>query len=356
MSGDIAAAGDIITGALAARAVEPHAGEAHGHGTALCLNCGTRLIGAHCHACGQSGHVHRTVGAIGHEIAHGVFHFEGKIWRTLPMLAFRPGDLTRRYVAGERARFVSPLALFLFTVFLMFATISAFGGEMSDTIVGPNGAQSRKDLIVQREKVRAVLAREEAKRAALVKAGKPTDDQDNDIATLRATIAGLNAVTGAMPAKSDEFSFTDMKTGWERLDHGIAKANANPGLAIYKLQSSAYKYGWILIPLSTPFLALLFLWRRRFGLYDHAIFVTYSLSFMMLLVIALIVAGALSLAEGWIVMAALLVPPIHMFVQLRGAYSLRKRSALWRTIALINFAAFVLTAFLVLLLLRGLTE
>jgi hypothetical protein len=50
-----------------------------------------------------------------------VFHFEGKIFRTLPMLVFRPGALTRRYIAGERARFVSPLALFLFTVFAMFA-------------------------------------------------------------------------------------------------------------------------------------------------------------------------------------------------------------------------------------------
>ena len=53
-----------------------------------------------------------------------MFHFEGKIWRTLPMLAFQPGELTRRYIAGERARFVSPLALFLFSVFLMFAVVA----------------------------------------------------------------------------------------------------------------------------------------------------------------------------------------------------------------------------------------
>ena len=52
---------------------------------------------------------------------HGVLHFEGKIWRTLPLLAWKPGELTRRYIDGERARFVSPIALFLFSVFLMFA-------------------------------------------------------------------------------------------------------------------------------------------------------------------------------------------------------------------------------------------
>src|SRR3546814_17628486 len=45
------------------------------------------------------------------------------------MLLFRPGALTRRYVAGERARFVSPLALFLFLVFVMFAMIHVLAGE-----------------------------------------------------------------------------------------------------------------------------------------------------------------------------------------------------------------------------------
>ena len=66
-----------------------------------------------------------------HDLAHGVLHFEGKIWRTLPLLAWRPGELTRRYVEGERARFVSPIALFLFSVFLMFAVFSLVGGPFT---------------------------------------------------------------------------------------------------------------------------------------------------------------------------------------------------------------------------------
>ena len=49
--------------------------------------------------------------ALWHDLAHGVLHLDGKIWRTLPLLAWRPGELTRRYIEGERARFVSPMAL-----------------------------------------------------------------------------------------------------------------------------------------------------------------------------------------------------------------------------------------------------
>src|SRR5688572_7351846 len=92
-----------------------------------CLNCGTLLAGAYCHACGQREHVPRTLSAFFHDLLHGVFHFEGKIWRTLPMLAWRPGELTRSYIEGQRARFVSPLAIFLFSVFLMFAAFSLIG-------------------------------------------------------------------------------------------------------------------------------------------------------------------------------------------------------------------------------------
>ncbi|PZO74239.1 MAG: hypothetical protein DI640_07660 [Sphingomonas taxi] len=369
MTGDIEAAADIATGALVGRAVEPKAGGAagaragHGPDDALCLNCGTRLLGEHCHACGQSAHVHRSLGGIGHEIAHGVFHFEGKIWRTLPLLILRPGTLTRRYVNGERARFVSPLALFLFTVFLMFATIGAVGGEMTKDFLQDKRPGKTSDYAHEAAKARVALKKIEAQRAAAVKAGATYSGDlittlDQQAGALRTTVRALGVAADMQNgvAYGTVVDLGDFKTGWERLDHGIAKANGNPGLMLYKLQISAYKYSWGLIPLSVPFMALLFLWRRRHHLYDHAIFVTYSLAFMMLLTIVLIVAGVIGVAEGWIVVGAMLVPPIHMFAQLRGAYSLRKRSAAWRTVALLTFAFTVLLAFVVLLLLHGLTD
>ena len=119
--------GEAVTGGMMARAVEPQAGEAADEGDRNCLNCGAVLDGAFCRQCGQKGHVHRSVGAIAHDLVHGVLHLDGKFWRTLPMLAWRPGELTRRYAHGERAKFVSPMALFLFSVFLMFAVFSLAG-------------------------------------------------------------------------------------------------------------------------------------------------------------------------------------------------------------------------------------
>lgn len=355
MAGDIEAAGDLVTGALWAQAVQP-GGEAidAAHAAApLCLNCGTRLIGSHCHACGQAAHVHQSVSAIGHEILHGVFHVEGRIWRTLPMLVVHPGALTRRYIDGERARFLSPLALFLFAVFLFFAAISWVGVDVSDAVSDAATAQHAPRHLdpARAAKVRAAAARLEAQRGALVASGHAAVMVDAEIAALQDA-----ADTAPGPRKSGQFPFLNVHTGWPALDHGIAKANADPGLAVYKLQSSAYKYSWLLIPLSTPVVALLFLWRRRFGLYDHAIFVTYSITFMLLLVTVLTLAGAIGVGGTLIGLAACLIPPIHLYKQLRGTYALRRYQAAWRMVILTGFAFCVLMAFVALLLLHGLTE
>jgi hypothetical protein len=90
-----------------------------------------------------------------------------------------------------------------------------------------------------------------------------------------------------------------------------------------------------------PFLWLLFLHRRRYWrykAYDHIVFVTYSIAFMSIGFIVLTLLRPLGLGEGLAGLAILLVPPIHMYRQLRGAYSLSRWSAVWRTFLLINFA------------------
>lgn len=93
--------------------------------------------------------VHRSFGAIGHDLVHAIFHFEGKLWNTLPLLAWRPGDLTRRYIHGERARFISPLALFLFAVFLTYAVLSMVGagGGVGEEIARAAAEQTRSNAI-----------------------------------------------------------------------------------------------------------------------------------------------------------------------------------------------------------------
>jgi len=47
--------------------------------------------------------------------------FDGRMWRTLFALAFRPGFLTREYLAGRRKRYVRPSRLVLVLAIVLFA-------------------------------------------------------------------------------------------------------------------------------------------------------------------------------------------------------------------------------------------
>ncbi len=343
--------GEAVTGGMAARAVEP----GHGEGDAqegACLNCGGELIGPYCHQCGQKGHVHRTVAAWWHDFLHSVLHLDGKFWRTLPLLAWRPGELTRRYVDGERARFISPLALFLFSVFLMFAVFSAIGGA---TLIDPTGVQA--GFQEQARNAEAHLARVEQERAAAVAARRPTAEIDRRLQTARNEASLMRNVSergieGATVRASD-----DLPSSLRWIEAPIRKANENPALLVYKLQANAYKFSWALIPISVPFLWLLMLhrgrYRREYKAYDHLVFVTYSIAFMSLLLIAFVLVRSIGIRSGLVNFAFMLVPPIHIYRQLRGAYRLGWFSAAWRTFALLIFATLALTIFLLLLIAIG---
>jgi hypothetical protein len=350
MSG-IEGVGEAVTGGMVARAVEPQAGEARHEGGGNCLNCGAALAGPYCHECGQLGHVHRTIHAFWHDLLHGVLHFEGKIWRTLPLLAWRPGMLTRRYIDGERARFVSPLALFLFSVFLMFGVLGTIGGpfrmEVSASPEAAETLQRRADGL-------------EGQRRALAARGQPTAEVEAQLAATRRQLQGIESIRqvarppqkgGAGEAGSSGFH---LETGWAPLDRAFEHVGKNPSLFAYKLQSSAYKFSWALIPISVPFVWLMFAWRRRFKAYDHVVFVTYSLAFMTLLVVALSLIRPLIGSDRPGTLALVLLPPIHMYLQLKGAYALSRIGALWRTVALLVFAGIAGMLYFILLVGLGL--
>ena len=325
--GDLDALGDAVTGSLLARAVEPGAGQAAPNGHThekSCLNCGASLIGPYCAACGQKAHVHRSMRGFMHDFVQGLFNFEGKIWRTLPMLAVKPGEMTRRYIAGERARFVSPVGLYLFTVFAMFAALNLTGA-----LGTPKHFQSELKADIADNQV--AIAKLEAKKAAgaagadLARIDRKLAKLHEDIAENQKLVSGKALVTQDPGDETPSF-----------IKPFIENARDNPEVVSMKFQDAASKFSWLLIPLSVPFLWLLFPFRRRYNSYDHAVFVTYSLSFMMMLVIT----GSLLVAVGSSALASLLffVPPFHMCRHLKGAYELGRWSAIVRTMALVTFA------------------
>lgn len=350
MTGEIGESlADIATGGLAARTIEPGAGDAassaDGHtDESACLNCGTPLAGPHCSNCGQRAHVHRTLRAFFHDLLHGVLHFEGKTWRTLPLLVWHPGKLTREYIDGKRASYVSPIALFLFVVFLSYALFSALGGA---DYSGPqvNGYESAQAAYAAGE---AELEQLRAEREQAMGDPERLAEIDAEIAEVEADQQGLASLPGAIGTEFEK----DFKAGFEKnplpegneITAAIEKVRENPQLAIYKAQTNAYKFSWMLIPLSVPFVWLLFPFSRRFKGYDHTVFTTYSIAFM----IALAALSSLLFFFGMPSIGGLLLfyAPWHMYRQIRGAYGTSRFGAFWRMLALSLFAWIAIGVFL----------
>lgn len=112
-----------------------------------CLNCGHQLHGRYCSECGQK----RTepdprLRELAHEAADELLHWDGKLVRTLGALFRRPGFLTREYLAGRRARFVSPVKLYLtasvvyFAVLAVVPRMTAVRFDVGDTTPAASGA------------------------------------------------------------------------------------------------------------------------------------------------------------------------------------------------------------------------
>lgn len=432
MSGELEAAGALATAGLVGAAIEGREpGEAI---EGACLNCAAKVEGRFCSNCGQSTHPHRTLFGVLEEFLHGVLHFDTKAWRTLPMVIFRPGTLTRNWVYGKRARYISPLALFLFTVFFMF-----FAFAFIEAPVGLDGTplEQRAAAVQELEQARAELAEAEQELQRVLVAPPPTDGTpgelperlarmevrlaQEEVARREATIARIDELMASREATANseaaqqadapatEAPASDANTSaagqsvsvesrssveadatpsgehrgagaliedGETWQDGVARAaregrinilpqfpewNAhmvkkleNPDLALYKVQQTGYKFSFLLVPISLPFIALLFLWKRGVTFYDHVVYALYALSFASILFVAIIFL-AKSSYTSWIIPWLLCVGlPLHTFFHLGGAYKLKIWSALWRTLFMLVFASVALSFFIIAIFVLGL--
>lgn len=96
-----------------------------------CRNCSLPLgpkPGAYCPHCGQDTANHPpTFWEFAHEFITHYVALEGKLWRTLALLFFKPAELTREYRAGRKQRYISPLRLYITASFLFFLVVKIAG-------------------------------------------------------------------------------------------------------------------------------------------------------------------------------------------------------------------------------------
>lgn len=89
--------------------------------TARCTNCEAMLVGAYCHACGQSRADHlASLRGFAEHFAEAVLQYDSRALRTVRRLVVAPGALTADYLAGRRARYVGPVQCYALAAALLF--------------------------------------------------------------------------------------------------------------------------------------------------------------------------------------------------------------------------------------------
>ena len=91
-----------------------------------CLNCGTELRGQYCGNCGQRARGRLiSLWELLQDAFGDLFELDSRLWRTLIPLLVRPGQLTRDYLEGRRARYMPPFRMYL-VLSLIFFVVAFF--------------------------------------------------------------------------------------------------------------------------------------------------------------------------------------------------------------------------------------
>lgn len=285
-----------------------------------CLNCGTEVPGRYCTECGQENTV--THESFPHLVKHFVadlLHYDSKSLNTLKYLAFRPGYLTKEYIAGRRASYVNPIKLYIFISFVFF--LFTLPGQHSN----------------EEDDAHDVDAREKAAPTVTVDStGKKTYKYKRQIVIMSKDDKDLKVRPGRQQYDSLQATLpADQRDSWmeryirhreqeltDKLQHHNGLIVSFGGLLAHNLP----KLMFCLLPFFALLLKLCHNWKRWF-FSDHAIFAIHLHTFAFLVLLFSILLDRLLNADILTVSASLWI-----FVYLVKALKRVYEQSIWKAL------------------------
>jgi len=102
-----------------------------------CLNCGQPFTGSEkfCSFCGQKNTSKKlSLGVFINNLFSGFFSYDSRFWTTFIPLLTKPGQVSKQYIEGKRARFVNPFQLYL-NVSIIFFLILGISNRGNESII-----------------------------------------------------------------------------------------------------------------------------------------------------------------------------------------------------------------------------
>ncbi|MDX1515389.1 MAG: DUF3667 domain-containing protein [Woeseiaceae bacterium] len=341
-----------------------------------CLNCGAPITGQYCGQCGQRANTRLiSLWELIRDAFGDLFELDSRLWRTLIPLLFRPGQLTRDYLRGRRARFMPPFRMYL-VLSLIFFVVAFFDPRQQFAIFfEPDEPSSDTELESRNDDAREVLeelVREGVLDESVLEPGGPLAPPIPDGATPELPDAAADETEGALTLDFDQGSANcnfdgDVDFGVESLNRRFSKerlsaicnrivADGGAGVIAALLDNVSVAL-IILLPLMAVVLKALYPLSRRFYV-EHLLFFVHFHSFGFLLLTLQIlwarfvdVTGMHGAVSVLPIVATSFYVPVYLYKAMRRVYGQGRAMTALKFVALtITYAVgFVLMLFSALL-------
>ena len=315
-----------------------------------CLNCGNRLRGQYCGNCGQRSRNRLiSIWQLLQEAFGDLLELDSRLWRTLLPLLVRPGQLTRDYLEGRRARYMPPFRTYLVLSVIFF--VVAFFDPQDDLSLffEPEPLPTAEEIAELEENKRIAAEEKEEQREvarqkleALEAEGKISEDvleefeNDDDFVINFSDEEGEDGIFGDCETinLSDEEDLPEWVTkrfSEERIkqicERNKARGNDNFVDAILDNIPIALI---VLLPIMAMVLKVLYPLSRRYFVEHLLFFVHFHAFFFLILILQILfsrLAGRLGPEDGaidsistLILVATSFYIPVYLYKAMRHVY------------------------------------
>ena len=318
-----------------------------------CLNCGARLRGQYCGNCGQRSRNRLiSIWQLLREAFGDLLELDSRLWRTLLPLLVRPGQLTKDYLEGRRARYMPPFRTYLVLSVIFF--IVAFFDPKDDLSLffEPEAPPTAEEIAaLEEEKKQATEEQEEQldaarqKLKALEAEGKISEDvvaefdDDNGLVISFDVEEGEDGLFGDcedmnLSDEEDAPEWLTKRFSDERLKEICErnKALGNDSIADAIVDNIPVAL-IVLLPIMALVLKVLYPLSRRYFVEHLLFFVHFHAFFFLILILQILFArlagllgpedGAIDSISTLILVATSFYIPVYLYKAMRHVYGQR---------------------------------
>ena len=314
-----------------------------------CENCGTVVPDRFCSACGQlASSFHRPVWELVTESVADMFALDGRLLRSLPLLMFRPGRMTRNYLDGKRARYVPPFRMFLLASVIFFLTIFTMNDQQhwfeGWHFEAPTGGGTDFSLSAPEEAASPSPADQLDSESVTADASLPTGIKFSDIMLAEGTIDREKLHAMIRQQAREDITPAELQAGLLAADKA-AKVYENQDRFGVRLRQWAPRFSLLFLPVFALLLTFMYVWRRKTYVFDHLVAGLHFQTFLYILGTTLLLfAAALPELAYCVPIVVFLATFIYLYRMLRVIYGSGRIASLLGATFLLNLSIILLAS------------